>query len=253
MDIKDLDAYDIRLLRNSLPEFTEATIKNTIRSFGQFLEYFTGTNLCDEARLRWNGYEIERIWITTNDWKNLFGAAGPMMKLILAIGGTMGLRRAEILAIKVNDIKGRILRVTGKGTGCGKIIDMEMSDAVLKCLAPYLEWRTETVTKYGDRSEGSLFLCPLKKMLGKPLSPTVLNRLISELSEKTGITWTIHSLRRLYCMTMVDAGIDMDTIRRMMRHANVETTENAYVKADPRKMHGAHNTVNSAFSAFMHR
>ncbi len=249
VDIKDLDAYDIRLLRNSLPEFTEATIKNTIRSFGQFLEYFTGTNLCDEARLRWNGIETDKVWITGEEWSRLFDAADPMMRLVLALGGSMGLRRTEILTIKLSDISGNLLRVVGKGTGNGKIVTMEMSYPVTECLKPYLEWRDRIVTKYGDRSGGNLLICPVKTNLGKPLSPTMLNQMLCDLSDRTGIKWTLHSLRRLFCMTQIDNGVDLETTSKMMRHSSKETTVNSYIKADPRKLHLALAAVNNTFSA----
>ena len=48
---------------------------------------------------------------------------------------------------------------------------------------------------------------------------------------------------------MSDAGLDLDTIRRMMRHSSVETTLKCYLYADPRKMKTAVDSVNGAFSA----
>jgi integrase len=48
---------------------------------------------------------------------------------------------------------------------------------------------------------------------------------------------------------MSDAGLDLDTIRRMMRHSSVETTLRCYFYADPRKMKTAIDSVNGAFSA----
>ena len=250
MDIGKITAYDFRTLRNYMSQYAESSLRNILSSFGLFIKYYTGTDPCKEARLRWNGIEMERIWITSSDWKKLFDAADPLERLVLTLGGSMGLRRTEILSIKTDDLKGNILRVTGKGTGNGKIVDMEMSAPVLKCLGPYLQWRNEIVAKYGDRSCGNLFICPLMKTIGKPLTPTVLNYMTEELSQKTGIKWTLHSLRRLFCMTMVDAGIDLDTTRRMMRHASMDTTINAYIKADPRKIQGAFSAVNSTFAAF---
>ena len=39
-----------------------------------------------------------------------------------------------------------------------------------------------------------------------------------------------------YDASMSDAGMELDTIRRMMRHDRIETTLRCYLYADPRKM-----------------
>ncbi len=46
-------------------------------------------------------------------------------------------------------------------------------------------------------------------------------------------------MRRFYCTSLVDAGLDMDTVRRMMRHNSLDTTLNVYLCADPRKLDNA--------------
>ena len=46
-------------------------------------------------------------------------------------------------------------------------------------------------------------------------------------------------MRRFYCTSLVDAGLDMDTVRRMMRHNSLDTTLNVYLYADPRKLDNA--------------
>ncbi len=249
VNINDITAYDFHLMRNNMTEYAESSLRLMLYGFGLFLEYFTGKNPCIQARLRWNGIETDKVWITGDEWSRLFDAADPMMRLVLALGGSMGLRRTEILTIKMSDISGNLLRVVGKGTGNGKIVTMEMSYPVTECLKPYLEWRNGIVTKYGDRSGGNLLICPVKTNLGKPLSPTMLNQMLCDLSDRTGIKWTLHSLRRLFCMTQIDNGVDLETTSKMMRHSSKETTVNSYIKADPRKLHLALAAVNNTFSA----
>ena len=191
------------------------------------------------------------MWITSRDFKILFEAASPLEKMILALGGTMGLRRTELASVRLDDISGNSLTVTGKGVSSGKIIEMEMSGLVSKVLPAYLKWRQEILSKFGDRSEGYLLINPYEKHTGKRLSPSVLTIIALRLRDKTGVIWTLHSLRRLYCMTMVDAGVELDTTRRMMRHSSVNTTINAYIKADPRKLHKAMSAVDDTFSVLM--
>ena len=43
-----------------------------------------------------------------------------------------------------------------------------------------------------------------------------------------------------------DAGVEQDTVRRMMRHSHLDTTLNHYLYADPRKIRGATTAVDDA-------
>ena len=49
--------------------------------------------------------------------------------------------------------------------------------------------------------------------------------------------------RRLYATTLYDAGTDLDSLRRLMRHESVNTTLRCYITADPRRMAAAEDAV----------
>jgi len=66
------------------------------------------------------------------------------------------------------------------------------------------------------------------------------------LEDITRIKATCHTLRRFYCTNLADAGTELDTLRRMMRHSSIEITLESYVRADPRKMKTATNSVDDA-------
>ena len=98
---------------------------------------------------------------------------------------------------------------------------------------------------YSDRNNGSLIAIPYRTH-----SPTAAVRCVEEtmrkLKGKMEIDATCHTLRRFYCTNLFDAGTELDTICRMMRHTHVDTTVNHYLKADPRKMKGATTAVDDA-------
>ena len=50
---------------------------------------------------------------------------------------------------------------------------------------------------------------------------------------------------------MKDAGVELDTLRRMMRHSSIDTTLRCYIYADPRKMGAAVGAVDRAFGALV--
>ena len=54
------------------------------------------------------------------------------------------------------------------------------------------------------------------------------------------------SLAEVLFTNLADAGTELDTLRRMMRHSHIDTTVNHYLKADPRKMKSATTAVDDA-------
>lgn len=78
------------------------------------------------------------------------------------------------------------------------------------------------------------------------MTPGTVGDVVRRLGRERGIEVTAHSLRRLYASTIHKSGVDTDTLRRMMRHVNVQTTLSYYVNADPERMNAARDFVSSA-------
>ena len=249
-DLKDIDAIDIRRLRNEFKGYSESTVRQNLYAFGWFIEHVTGYNPCEEAKLIFNGGTETRQFIFSEDWTTIYEKADVMGRLILALGATMGLRRKEILGITMDDIQGDRIRIRGKGVGAdGKVVVLPMTELVRRDLDEYLAVRAQLLSIFGDRTHGSLFINMTKKNVGKALQIRSFEMFLDNLQEKSGISFTSHCLRRFFCTTMSDAGVDLDTIRRMMRHSSLETTLKCYLHADPRKMAGAVSKINDVFAA----
>lgn len=82
---------------------------------------------------------------------------------------------------------------------------------------------------------------------GCPLNPWNVNDIMNRLGRRHGVVLTSHSLRRLFATTLYDSGVDQDTLRRMMRHSNIQTTMQCYLEADPRRMKDASDRIDDAF------
>lgn len=245
-----MESYDFRKLRNLMTDFKDSTVQNYLWNFGLFLDYATGNNPFELAKLRFSTSQVQRQFIFKNEWMKLYEVADVTEKLILSLGATMGLRKKEIIGLKVEDIQGMKLVIRGKGAGPnGKVEIKDITELVGRDLDAYLEHRNRILDRYGDRSRGHLFINEFRNRIGRPLSDRSLCTIIDRLVEKSGVSFSPHCLRRFYCTTMSDAGLDLDTIRRMMRHSSVETTLRCYLYADPRKMKTAIDSVNGAFSA----
>lgn len=225
----------------------EKSAKQTIEAFQRFVRFATGRQPL-RANLLWNcSDEVapNRVFITRDQWDALVVDLDPEMRLIFYLGALMGLRRGEMARILVDDIRDGVLTVRGKGHGEGKIVEMAIPAAVMDAIDAYMAVRAHVISLYGDNSEGHLFIQTWKGR-GCPMAPSAFTRKIREYGKAHGIRLTTHTLRRLYATTMHDAGVDDDTLRRMMRHTNIHTTMTCYLNADPRRMQAAQTALEAA-------
>lgn len=248
-ELESLEDFDMQVLRNTFVGYRESTIQAYLYAFGWFLEYAIGKNLFAEAHLWFNGIEIRRNFVTMDEFARLWYAGGPLEHMILALEGSMGIRRAEMIELKLSDFDGQSVVIKGKGAGAeGKVMKMETTDLVRETMKEYLPYREALLSTYGDRSGDALLVNPFMRELGRPLSIRTFQTIVEKMSEESGVSFTSHGLRRMYAMNLSDAGVELDTIRRMMRHSYLETTLKCYLHADPRKISGAVGKLNSAFS-----
>lgn len=243
---KDIDYHHIRHLRNSIKGLKQRTLRIYLGRLGKMLEFWFGVNPYHRADLVWSPETVGRTWIFKEQWRVLWESADVSERLVLALGGGMGLRRVEIARVKLSDIDGSRLTVYGKGHGPdGKVVVMEMPPTVRKCIDEYMAYRNSILLSKGDRSEDNLIVMDNMRP-GTSGTVRHVEVILQRLSEKTGIYATCHTLRRFYCMAMVDAGTEIDTVRRMMRHESAATTYENYIYADPRKLADATKTVENA-------
>lgn len=248
-ELRELDPHDILLLRDYLAGYRESTVQNYLCTFGWFLKFAIGRNLYQEAHVWFNGIPIDRQFLTDEEFAMLYRAGGPLERLILSLGATMGIRMGEMLSIRLEDIHSGTMHLKGKGAGPdGKGMEVAISSMVLRDLKVYMEHRTEVVSRYGDRSTGILLVNESSRSLGMPLERRAFQIVLDNLCEKADMRFVSHALRRMFAMKLVDSGTDLDTTRRMMRHECLETTLKCYIQADPRKTSAARKGVDTAFS-----
>ena len=218
----------------------ESTRRQLVSGFAGYMRWMTGRDVVAQARLLWNPRGGEsRTWITADEWRRMMESSEPRERLILALGATMGLRRAEMCALDLDDVRGGVVRIKGKGHGPdGKEAEKPMSEAVRKALREYLEARPES-------EEDALLL----SVRGRRLDVNAVYWLVRRAGRSAGLDVSPHTLRRLYATTLADVGTPLETIARMMRHESPETTMRCYLKADPRRMGEAQARVDALLSA----
>lgn len=229
------DRHVVRVQSALRRAYKENTARGYLTRWGQYVEWVTGRDPVKHARLMWNECEAERVWIDAEGYRRLYSVAKPRERVMLALGATMGLRREEIMTLTLGQLRDGGIEIHGKGHGeSGKVEWRPMSRAVSEALA---EWMPERARR---RPSGDVLLV---SRTGEAMEKSTMDWIMRELGKRAGVKATPHSLRRLFAVTMDDAGVDLGTMARMMRHSSPSTTMAYYLKADPRRMASATEAV----------
>lgn len=146
--------------------------------------------------------------------------------LILRIMLNCGLRSIEICRLDVTDIEKRhgkiFIRVWGKGRK-GKTARVEISKTVYEMILNYLNARGS------KREKGEpMFVSTANRNRGERLQTQTISRLAKKTFRAVGIdspTVTCHSCRHFAATQLLKSGVDIERVRRLLRHKNSATTQ----------------------------
>lgn len=153
---------------------------------------------------------------------------------IFAVMSECGLRRAECASLLFENIspdpQNPCLKVIGKGNK--ERVSMIPQDA-FKILEDWLEYRGNQsgfcflqINKYGD-------------ILESGLTAQRIYSIAKEWEQKLNMqSWSPHDLRRTYASSLLDLGVDINTVKEMMGHSSIATTQR-YDKRGNRRMREA--------------
>ena len=147
-----------------------------------------------------------------------------------------GVRREELISIKVKDINFRrgIIRVIGKGD---KERLVPIHPAALRLIGELI------------KSQDSEWLFPSSKVKGQHMSKRRLNEIVKRYADKLGYEGiTPHKFRHSFGTALFENGADIKAIQDMLGHASIDTTniyaqvsvdrnQKEYLKFHPRATH----------------
>lgn len=142
-------------------------------------------------------------------WINARNAA----VLMLLYGA--GLRIAEALSLRVEDIDGDVLRVTGKG---GKTRMVPLLPTVLEAIGAYLE-----IAPFSMENGSALF----RGVRGGRANPKDIQSLVQNLRRALSLPESVtpHALRHSFATHLLNNGADLRVIQDLLGHANLSTTQ----------------------------
>ena len=169
-----------------------------------------------------------------------------LARLIISMLYGTGLRRSELIALKIEDVDfGRSkLKVVGKGN---KMREIPLVASLCEEILLYLK-AVEAMAE----TERSLKEPLLVTYTGRPLYPTYVDRAVKkELGGAKGITGrkSPHVLRHSIATELMNEGTDLNSIKEMLGHSSLATTQvythssfarlkSIYEQAHPRAKNG---------------
>lgn len=148
-------------------------------------------------------------------------------RALLSIGLQIGLRRAEISALKVSDLHQNrgfdSLRVIRKG---GRKEALAINPQAAQRIRAYLE-----LSGHADDQDGPL-LRPLKhngkrQDARRPMSPDMVDRVVRKYAARLGLArgYSAHSMRATFITTALENGASLEDVQKAAGHRDPSTTK----------------------------
>jgi integrase/recombinase XerD len=136
--------------------------------------------------------------------------------LLMVLYGT-GMRRSEIVRLKISDIDSQrmvIHVVNGKG---GKDRDLPLSPALLEALRTYWRWLKPRIYLFPSR---------MHRDQERPISDKTVWHACTQAAKKAGIRkkTSPHLIRHSWATHLLEAGTDLRTIQLLLGHEDLEVT-----------------------------
>lgn len=143
-------------------------------------------------------------------------AANPKHRTMLMTAYAAGLRLSEVLHLHVQDIDSArmtIRVVQGKG---GKDRYTVLSARLLEALRAY--WKAERPSDWLFPARG--------KAPARPMDPSSLQKAYLTAKRRAGLTKPggVHTLRHCFATHLLERGVDLHTIQRLLGHGHLSTT-----------------------------
>jgi integrase len=223
---RDVTGDCIQTLRDALPWETP-TFAIHFQALRQFLRW--GGNPVAGERSHWRlptGTPVHRRWLARDQLIRLYLASRGVERVIVALEGLAGLRRVEVLRLRVKDVmlNEGCLRILGKGRGGGKWRTIPLQGKVERLLRSWI--RTQRAE---DR------VVPLSRSGADAALQRAVRR--SGLA-KSGVRVSHHDLRRTFGRLANASGMSLLSLQGLFGHTSPALSAH-YVGLDFDELRGA--------------
>ncbi|HZP86558.1 MAG TPA: tyrosine-type recombinase/integrase [Burkholderiales bacterium] len=233
LTLRDLDAWQQHLWmarRNVVG--VRATALYAVRSFYDWRELRGfGRNCTSGMRAPKLAKRIPRKY-TKSQLRKLFEAAKtaslPLTamrnKTMLMLLYATGMRREEVANLRIDQLeieeKIAVVRVFGKGA---KEREVPIEGPAVRLLQ---EWLAERA-KWTDVETDAVFFTTRRNWWGRKMSTHAVECAVKAIAKRAGLgEWGVHRFRVTFATQLYDDGVDLEKIRILLGHENIETTRN---------------------------
>jgi site-specific recombinase XerD len=145
-------------------------------------------------------------------------------KTLLMLLYATGMRRIEVASLRLDQIEMEtnvaILRVMGKGA---KEREVPIEGPAVRMLQTWIAQRE----KLSDVATDTLFFTTRKNWWGRSMSTHAVEAVVKMIAKRAGLgEWGVHRFRVTFATQLYDDGTDIEKIRILLGHENIETTRN---------------------------
>lgn len=247
ISIEQIDAQTISFYVASCASFrSKATVYGTLstmRGFGDFLvrqglwninplRWMKGPKVTPYSRLprRIDRAHMEALWRVAADRGGDFSSH--LWVTVLALLYGTGLRRGELTRLNLDafDRAEGTLRIDGRKTGQERSVPLP--EMVLRCLEAYLPFRHNQLEQTGCVGEVAL----LVSRHGKRLAGVAISNGIHRVAQTAQVPIrSIHQFRHSCASDLLEAGVHLAEVQRILGHAVISTTVRYVHIADPQR------------------
>ena len=247
VNIEQIDADLITRYIASRATFrAKATVYGTLSTMRGFGDYLVQSGIWKINPLRWmkgpkvtpysrlpkriDQAHMEALWREASTRGGDYGAQ--LWVTVLAILYSSGLRRGEMERLNLDafDREAGTLRIDGRKTGRERCVPLP--EMALRCLEVYLPKRHNQLEAAGRIGERAL----LVTQHGLRLTGNSISRGIQGIAERAGVPiHSLHQFRHTCASDLLEAGVHLAHVQRILGHAGVSTTVRYIHIADPQR------------------
>ena len=216
---------------------------STMRGFGDFLvrqglwklnplRWMKGPKVSPYSHLpkRIDRSHMEAMWLEATRRRGDYSAH--LWVTILALLYGTGLRRGELARLDIDayDRTEGTLRIDGRKTGHERCLPLP--EMVLRCLEAYLPLRHNQLEQIGLIDEGALLI----SRNGKRLSSFAISNGVHTISRSAQVPMhSLHQFRHTCASDLLEAGVHLADVQRILGHCVIATTVRYVHIADPQR------------------
>ena len=245
--IEQIDAQLITRYIASCSSFrAKATVYGTLSTMRGFGDYLVRQGLWPLSPLRWmkgpkvtpysrlpkriDRAHMQALWREAASRRGEYSAQ--LWVTVLAMLYGTGLRRGELERLNVEcfDRTEGIVRIDGRKTGRERCVPLPQ--IVCRCLEAYLPRRHNTLEQVGAVGERALFVT----RRGERLRGESISNAIHGIARRAGVPiHSVHQFRHTCASDLLEAGVHLAQVQRILGHAGIGTTVRYVHIADPQR------------------